>query len=651
MAKRLQEAERMIEQLRANGGTASPEEPSASPIGDTSANPPHPTGLAAVSSPPNHGQMQPNLVPAAVDLPIASSSAGSATVPGLAPNPWPHAPQDVELSTARPGSAGVAGPAPGPEEPSAAELRVDEHGKILYYGPTSAVHDRPQPDPLHTPATTAQARASDASTKDEESLSCYVREASIWEDFALGNASLQTGIPRHMLAKLLRLHWTWVSPMFMWVYRPAFIRDMATGGRYYSEFLLTVMCGHAAKYQDNNSSEFLLARARRLLGAAIQQPSSIPTVQALLQLSARDLAHGSISQAWVYGGIAFRMASDLGLQHSGTVIKGLSPLDLEIRRRLFWGCYFWDKYANPLRPPLRRKIACRHGMDHSTEHETWIPYYGDSLDSADGSRSQYPPRKSHAVSCFVNSCKLAIIINDIVVQLYARRKRSISEAALNDIKERLDLWRTRSPCHLRYDPDNLPSICPPPHLISQNLLYFASVILAHRPFWAVPAHYQTCITASRSIEKLVLLLESTFGLGNITYLMGYCIYTGASAILEDAKKGNDSSQATLQTFLRALNTGMRRCPLLERSLKIIVKGMSSTPADKAPVTEQMSQDLLPTATANTYIPAFPYVDPILSIDFDMNRYLGGADLDTMSGLDSFPEAQMDLNDFFGPPIQ
>ena len=81
-------------------------------------------------------------------------------------------------------------------------------------------------------------------------------------------------------------------------------------------------------------------------------------------------------------------------------------------------------------------------MDHSTEHETWIPYYGDSLDSADGSRSQYPPRKSHAVSCFVNSCKLAIIINDIVVQLYARRKRSISEAALNDIKERLDLWRT-----------------------------------------------------------------------------------------------------------------------------------------------------------------------------------------------------------------
>ncbi len=45
-----------------------------------------------------------------------------------------------------------------------------------------------------------------------------------WEEFALENASLQTGIPHKMLAKLLHLHWTWVAPMFMWVYRPAFIR-------------------------------------------------------------------------------------------------------------------------------------------------------------------------------------------------------------------------------------------------------------------------------------------------------------------------------------------------------------------------------------------------------------------------------------------
>lgn len=121
--------------------------------------------------------------------------------------------------------------------------------------------------------------------------------------------------------------------------------DMATGGHYYSELLLTVICAHAAKYQIGDCAEFLQVRMRHLLGTAIQQPSSIPTVQALLQLSARELANGSISQAWVYSGIAFRMASDLGLQHCDPGIRRFGPVDAEVRKRLFWSCYFWDKYV------------------------------------------------------------------------------------------------------------------------------------------------------------------------------------------------------------------------------------------------------------------------------------------------------------------
>lgn len=119
--------------------------------------------------------------------------------------------------------------------------------------------------------------------------------------------------------------------------------DMATGGRYYSEFLLTVICGHAAKYQTEDCAGRLLSRARQLLGTAIIQSNSIPTVQAMLQLSACELASGFISQAWVYSGIAFRMASDLGLQHIDPRIKSISPLDRQIRLRLYWSCYFWDK--------------------------------------------------------------------------------------------------------------------------------------------------------------------------------------------------------------------------------------------------------------------------------------------------------------------
>lgn len=122
--------------------------------------------------------------------------------------------------------------------------------------------------------------------------------------------------------------------------------DMITGGQYFSPFLLIVLCAHSSRFQSSSIGQALISRARLVLGEEIQKPSSIPTVQALLQLSARDLAYGSISQAWLYSGMAFRMVSDLGLHHSsGKIVHlgHLTPEDIEIRRRLFWSCYFWDK--------------------------------------------------------------------------------------------------------------------------------------------------------------------------------------------------------------------------------------------------------------------------------------------------------------------
>jgi hypothetical protein len=45
--------------------------------------------------------------------------------------------------------------------------------------------------------------------------------------------------------------------------------------------------------------------------------------------------------------MAFRMAIDLGIQlpndKLSTYVKNLSPEDIEIRKRLFWSCYTWDK--------------------------------------------------------------------------------------------------------------------------------------------------------------------------------------------------------------------------------------------------------------------------------------------------------------------
>lgn len=56
-------------------------------------------------------------------------------------------------------------------------------------------------------------------------LTSAALESKTWEEFALGNAAIQTDIPRQMISKLLQIHWTWIAPMFNWVYRPAFMRE------------------------------------------------------------------------------------------------------------------------------------------------------------------------------------------------------------------------------------------------------------------------------------------------------------------------------------------------------------------------------------------------------------------------------------------
>ena len=113
-------------------------------------------------------------------------------------------------------------------------------------------------------------------------------------------------------------------------------------------------------------------------------------------------------------------------------------------------------------------ILMSFSVDDTAESEIWSPYHEDTSPLTRLNPGQYPVLKSHAVSCFANSCKLSVIINDIIVQLYSKRSRAITESSLNDIKVRLDAWRAESPAHLRYDPDNLPTTCPPPHIISQK---------------------------------------------------------------------------------------------------------------------------------------------------------------------------------------
>lgn len=199
MAKRLQEAEQALADIRAGehtvlSETATPHAPST----DLMENPEQ-------LSPHNTFGDGPNLNIEQLADPI-SVSANDRRSP------------IIRIWGERTADSGHAAPSAS-KEAASAELTVDEHGSVRYYGPTSAVHEPspmiPDADSPHDIHRRADARSS---------LALHARESSIWEEFAIGNAAVQTGVPRQVIAKLLHIHWTWVGPMFLWIHRSAFIR-------------------------------------------------------------------------------------------------------------------------------------------------------------------------------------------------------------------------------------------------------------------------------------------------------------------------------------------------------------------------------------------------------------------------------------------
>jgi hypothetical protein len=76
----------------------------------------------------------------------------------------------------------------------------------------------------------------------------------------------------------------------------------------------------------------------------------LTTVQALALMSVREAGCGREAKGWVYSGMSFRMACDLGLNLNEGALPGVkdSHLDeeeIDARRITFWGCFLFDKYV------------------------------------------------------------------------------------------------------------------------------------------------------------------------------------------------------------------------------------------------------------------------------------------------------------------
>jgi hypothetical protein len=372
---------------------------------------------------------------------------------------------------------------------------VTANGMSSYHGRTSTLFDENTHD-----RSAPEVRPSMPEEWIEKGLLAEATRQRQLEDVNFRNGKLDfDGVEPELGRHLLSLHWNRQHHSFLITYRPAFMRDMACNGPYFSKLLLNAIYFGAAKFSPRHEVrrvandvrtagwQFRL-RVRELLGEALDN-SEITTIQALLVMTNSLFALGDErSAAWTYAGIAFRMIVDLGLHVDKldlTSSRRVSDEDSEIRRRVFWAafgkltlcaCQRTTLNVTPVVDKIQSLYQGRPAtikesdtlvpikfLDTYEELEQWAPFAYSTQSSA-----AYPGSPAYSVSTFRQLCRLSIILSDILSSIYTERSFDTSpgdlSSKLQDTHQKLMSWHDSLPDHLVFDPKT--SAIPPPHVLS-----------------------------------------------------------------------------------------------------------------------------------------------------------------------------------------
>ncbi|KAE8385361.1 hypothetical protein BDV23DRAFT_188320 [Aspergillus alliaceus] len=519
---------------------------------------------------------------------------------------------------------GVNSPAtlPAVEEPGQPEtthstvsrIFISPNGESSYHGRTSTLFDDTATD-----QRVLQSLVADPKKPREWIKKGLMGEAAYQRKLDFDGEESDLGM------HLLSLHWN--RQYFLNTYRPAFMRDMACGGPYFSKLLLNAIYFAASKFSPclevrQNPEDVRTAgwryrrRVKELLGSALDR-SDITTVQALLVMTSS------------------LMIIDLGMHIDAPFsinMRRLSEEDLEIRRRVFWGAFVVDKVQSLYqgRPPSFQVFDTNVPLtflDRYEELEHWTPF---AYPGNPGLR--YPGSPAYSVSTFTEICKLSVILNAILNKVYSEESpKRVSEemvSSLTMLDFDLQRWHEGLPSHLKFDG---PQDTPPPHVLFLLALYNVLMILLHRPFVAeghlhntVPStainSFCTCTTAAKAIIKLLQDYNETFSTCRAPYLISYATYlriavqrewdSQVHASLRTCLSAFDENQDTNWAVRRAKNVVIHLMERMGVSLDRTHRTLERDNSRSSSAENESLDSLHPMPTPVTLLPSTEQTDPI-----------------------------------------
>ena len=281
--------------------------------------------------------------------------------------------------------------------------------------------------------------------------------------------------------------------------------------------------------------------------------------------------------------------------------------DLEVRRRVFWGAFIFDKIHSMYlgRPVTLQEAECQVPIelfDNLEELEQWTPIEQGNHIDGDYPMPKHPGATTYSVTAYTAHCGLAVILNRILNQIYANTTFGNTDSVqisskdysqiLEDLSGDLDAWVGVTETSIRYEPWRTPNPAilariPAPSTLSISCMFHLLLILLNRPFVTrghlldyrvAPGCLRTCVLAAIRLACIIQHYCAAFTIRRSPYFISYCAYVASTILVrvvrhvpQDIPDGQAlwDGLALLREFLRQserTNAGVKRVNWVIESL-------------------------------------------------------------------------------------
>ncbi|KAI8085762.1 fungal-specific transcription factor domain-containing protein [Gilbertella persicaria] len=278
----------------------------------------------------------------------------------------------------------------------------------------------------------------------------------------------------------------------------------------------------------DTAGDIFFERARCLLDEYYDTPR-ISTIQALLLMASHQMGAMKPARGWLYSGMAFRMAQDLGLNRNCDHWSIL-PEERERRKRVFWCCYVVDRITS----------AIYGRSSNFEERDCDVPF--PSVDDDEPIRSKEDSSRPSAglLQVFIETIKVCDILGHVLKNIYYVKAKYHTtdpqhiDHILTTLNRQLTEWHAHLPEALQYQPPNTQNgekgPDPPAPICQLHLMYYTTMILLHRSFIPGPTQkqlpislpsYKICESAATSILDIVNIMLSE---NHLRYMYNFSVF-------------------------------------------------------------------------------------------------------------------------------